>query len=655
MKRIKQSLYALGAIIFTILLYCNSLFCQDNYFGLYPKNFVFINATDHYQQNNSVIFQEHISFVDSTTFTEIPANIPGIFNGTAIWYDYDNDQDLDIILSGTCDTMRPILKIFLNDNGTFNEIYTNFPNIGHGSSFDWGDFDNDGDLDLAIQGATNFPMTDCYSKIYRNDDNNFIDINAPLLGLAGGSVVWEDVDNDGKLDLLISGSPDHGYSFYTKIYKNVDFNFEEISVNLPGVWGSSIALNDYDNDGDKDLLIAGYGYYSTITKLFKNEQINDSIFFIDTYSPLIPVNSGSIAWGDFNNDGFDDIALSGISHGNPITKIYKNNHGLYFTEINANLKPLAVSSLSWGDYDNDGFLDLAISGSEDFEQGLNPTTKIYKNDGGNFIDLEAKLLNTWFGAIKWGDYNNDGKIDLLVTGSTVSRPDRWWTGPYYPITKIFKNNLQTVNTPPTTPTNLSLIISQGKAKLSWQSSSDDQTPQNVLTYNLRIGTTPGGHEILAPNSNLQTGYRRCPINGNQGFLNFWNLKKLPPGTYYWNVQAVDNGYLASVFANEQSFIVTSTGEILENIPKSFNLYQNYPNPFNSSTTIKFLLNVDGVISLKIYNIFGQEILKLIDNKKLNAGEYSIDFSGENISSGIYLYTLFFDNKQFSSRKMILLK
>ncbi len=593
-------------------------------------------------------------FNDSTTFTEVATPFPGVMAGDAVWFDYDNDGDLDIIVSGLIDSKEFLTKIYRNDLGSFTDIEAPLIQLWTERGVAWGDYDNDGDFDLAIAGRVDTTGFNNVTKIYRNESGNLIDINAPLMGLCGGSVIWADFDNDGLLDLLISGSPDNGSTFYTKIYKNTDNNFVDINAGLPGVWGSSIAAGDYDNDGDLDILLTGYGHYSTITRLYRNELQNGNITFINTYAQLQAVNSSAVAWGDYNNDGYLDIALSGISFGQPVTKIYRNNAGISFIDINAPLKPMAISALAWGDYDNDGDLDLAVSGAEDFWYGTNPTTKIYRNDLGMFVDINANITGTWFGSLAWGDFNEDGKLDLLMTGGTVSRPYFHYLGPYYPVTKIYKNNSQNSNTSPSTPNNLSIITSSGKSQLTWNASTDNQTASNALTYNLRMGKTPGGHEIVSPIANVSTGYRRTPKFGNQIFMKKWDIKNLPPGTYYWSVQAVDNGYAGSSFASEHTFTVTSSGDIIEeNLPNDFYLYQNYPNPFNPSTRISFSLHKETFISLKIFDILGREIVPLMNEAKPK-GNYEIDWNASNFPAGVYYYKLQ-TQEYVDVKNMILLK
>ena len=88
-------------------------------------------------------------------------------------------------------------------------------------------------------------------------------------------------------------------------------------------------------------------------------------------------------------------------------------------------------------------------------------------------------------------------------------------------------------------------------------------------------------------------------------------------------------------------------------PQSFSLYQNYPNPFNPSTTIKYSLGEETFVTLKIYDLLGREVKTLV-NSIQHAGKYEVNFQPDNLSSGIYFYTL--HTTQFKSTgKMLLLR
>ncbi|MBU2493167.1 MAG: T9SS type A sorting domain-containing protein [Bacteroidetes bacterium] len=94
-------------------------------------------------------------------------------------------------------------------------------------------------------------------------------------------------------------------------------------------------------------------------------------------------------------------------------------------------------------------------------------------------------------------------------------------------------------------------------------------------------------------------------------------------------------------------------EKIEIVPTQYELAQNYPNPFNPTTMIRFQIPESNSVTLKVYNMLGQEVATLV-NESLNAGTYEYNFNAADLSSGVYIYTLS-AGKHFSSHKMLLLK
>ncbi|MGM0947256.1 MAG: FG-GAP-like repeat-containing protein, partial [Bacteroidota bacterium] len=142
-----------------------------------------------------------------------------------------------------------------------------------------------------------------------------------------------------------------------------------------------------------------------------------------------------VAWGDYDGDGDLDILLAGDDTGsNQLTKIYRNDGGT-FVDINAGLEGIRLGSVSWGDYDGDGDLDILLSG----ENGIAGPgsmdeiliSKVYRNDGGTFVDINAGLEEVEQSSAAWGDYDGDGDLDILLTGLNSSRQR---------ISKIYRNN-----------------------------------------------------------------------------------------------------------------------------------------------------------------------------------------------------------------------
>ncbi|HCN36749.1 MAG TPA: hypothetical protein DIS94_03435 [Bacteroidetes bacterium] len=100
-----------------------------------------------------------------------------------------------------------------------------------------------------------------------------------------------------------------------------------------------------------------------------------------------------------------------------------------------------------------------------------------------------------------------------------------------------------------------------------------------------------------------------------------------------------------------NIVIVGISQIGSNVPDKFTLNQNYPNPFNPSTTIEFSINKSGLTVLKIYNVAGQEIAKVL-NQNLTPGSYRVDFKANTLASGIYFYTL--ENNGFKETKRMML-
>ena len=176
--------------------------------------------------------------------------------------------------------------------------------------------------------------------------------------------------------------------------------------------------------------------------------------------------------------------------------------------------------------------------------------------------------------------------------------------------------------------------------LSWSASSDAETPAAGLSYNLRVGTTPGGSEITSPMANTTSGYRRIVQHGNAQQRTSW-IVTVPPGTYYWTVQAVDGTYAGSPFAAEELVTPSSVEGHHDPTrdPASFALLANVPNPFNPLTTISFDLPVVKRVELAVYDVSGRRVRVLLDHD-LPPGRHDIQWNGindrgERVASGVY--------------------
>ena len=255
--------------------------------------------------------------------------------------------------------------------------------------------------------------------------------NTGLPKVHESAVAWGDYNKDGYLDLLICGIDDTLDStdpkkYLTRVYRNNgNGTFADLNAGLMPMYVSTAAWGDYDNDGFLDILVGGVDtLQNQVTKLYHNNG------GLGTFTEVagIPFHSssyGCVAWGDYNNDGYPDVLVSGFDVSGQVTKLYRNNKNGTFTEVT-----LAVfqgvngmSKLTWADLNNDGFLDVVLCGRTIRSvANPNPVTKVYFNNGGTGTfseNLKTPLVGVWRGSVSVADYNKDALMDILVTGVTT--------------------------------------------------------------------------------------------------------------------------------------------------------------------------------------------------------------------------------------------
>jgi len=465
--------------------------------------------------------------------TDISASAPRAENSAIAWADFDNDGRLDFAMAGwgyVNSSYLPIARIYRNNgDGTFTDIAANLTGVYH-AELAWGDYDNDGRLDLVLTGQLSggSPCT----KLYHNDGGSvFHEVNAGFVNVTDTGVAWGDYDGDGRLDLAIGSS----------IYHNENGPFRAVSVGIQNIATKSVAWADFDTDGMLDLAMQNAADGAVL--IYHNS--GDGTF-TKAYTIASGCCDGSLAWGDHDNDGYPDLAVCGSGH---ICLYHNDSPSASFTPVNIAL-PINVgvsqARLAWGDYDSDGRPDLLIMGT----RASACSTVLYHNDGGGvFHDANAVLVNLSQGGISFGDYDSDGRLDIALTGAM----DNSGSGAF-----IYHNDYFIRNTPPTAPTGLSASFgSTGGALFTWNAATDSQTPAQGLSYNLRVGSAPGKDDILSGNANA-AGLRRLPNAGNAGQGLSWTLPHLPRGTYYWSVQAIDTAFAGSPWAAEHTLTTSDT-------------------------------------------------------------------------------------------------
>ncbi len=482
-------------------------------------------------------------------------SLPGMWAGRAVWGDYDNDSDADLILIGeivTADgTCTPVTRLFRNEGGLLAEDLTQTGQLlgVYFGDAGWADYDNDGDLDLAVVGWDGEGLESL--RLYQNESGAGLQWDPGHTGLTGvryAHLAWADYDNDGDPDLLITGMEEIGNSL-TRLYRNdggrlqLDQANSEILVN---VHDGEAAWGDYDNDGDLDLAVSGQnvsvsGGLGAVSEFYRNEPTG-TLKLDRGLSLANQVKGGSVAWGDYDGDGNIDLALSGRDNfWNGVLEVYRNRPlGVLVRDERFTLPVTqrVAGSVAWADYDNDGSLDLAVSGRSilsDYQ------AFVFGGQAGVLspISSESALVGLAGGNIAWADYNGDGRLDLVNTGVDQQGVRR---------TQLY-GNLGTLqaNFPPQPPIQLNAVqVTSQRALFSWAPGSDLES--ETLAYHIRVGTESGRGDILGGTLGTEPA--------NTGFKTSRFLEReLAPDTYFWSVRAVDGSGQVSAWSQEQTLLI----------------------------------------------------------------------------------------------------
>ncbi len=555
----------------------------------------------------------------------------------AAWIDYDSDGDLDLLVRNEKNgTSTP--GIYRNDNGEIDTSIIEYKTISFTRELLVNDFDNDNDADLLL-----FPNDqNDVNTLLNNTDGSFSSEELELTGLLQSRSAWGDFDNDGDEDLIIMGIS--GNNLLTYLYQNENGVFESYDNLLEPVYLGNIKWVDLDNDGDKDIVRTG------ITEIMVQEPGNAEFIISENMGgafrdikPDIPgLIYSDMDFGDFDDDGDLDMLYTGWSTENnqPHTGVYSNENGTL--ALSYSFTPVFGGAARWIDLDNDGMLDFIVTGYHDTITSYNSpdaqlNAEIYMNkEEVGFV--RVAMLETFMNPVlAVGDYNGDDRADIFTggrkNGSNI-------TG------IIYENPIASVNTPPGSPAPNAAEVFQDSARISWLPGSDAES--SGLYYNLRIGTSPGGNDVLSALSQ-EDGLRIILNTGNMQQSHSFTLKNISPSTtYYYSVQAIDKGYAASPWSDEMYFTTQSgtpppTG--LDNQGTGENQVKVYPNPVRNELKVDIELDKPVVVQIDLYNELGQNVFSRIWNGIPGINQMTVAIQNE----GVYMLKILLEERVMTKK------
>jgi hypothetical protein len=509
--------------------------------------------------------------------------------------DIDGDGDVDLLINN---------KIFKNNGKATFTYYTTLSNFIYGSS-ELADFDNDGDLDILIGSDNNL-------YLYLNNSTGDFTQTATFPGATGA---FGDLNGDGYIDISYFESMNT-----IRVLRNVIGNFSLdptvfITENANSI--DNILIDDFDNDGDLDVIGINYYFYPSfgffdINRYFNELKNNGSgeLYFQSIYNDHfehlgnVGIEIQNSKTNDINNDGYIDIITPGRN-------LYNNGTGMF----SFNSGNILFTNSQTGDFNGDGIIDILASiFSAPLQTSLNKGNGDFTRFIGN-IGHFARFSTS-------ADFDNDGDLDVAI--------------------KEYGSNQIAIllNGDVPLPVELNSFVSETKTNtvnLKWSTSSEENNSGFDIERSTVKGQTPGEWIKIS----FIQGHGTTSSQINYEFID----RNLNSGKYKYRLKQIDfNG-------NFKYYVLAN--EVVIGSPEKYELSQNYPNPFNPVTHLGFGISNSGFVSLKVYDVLGNEIKTLVNEIK-PAGYYEVEFNGSNLPSGIYYYKI--ETESFSQvKKMMIVK
>lgn len=432
--------------------------------------------------------------------------------------------------------------------------------------------------------------------------------------LSAQNIIAEDLDNDGDLDIVSCGE----FLVWWENHGNVLSDFEEHVITAEGGDFITARVFDYDKDGNKDIVVSNYDQSSISLWLNNGPSANSALVFSEQKVLNNYFGAHDAIIVDINSDGFNDIIASrGDAGGNgQIVCLMQGNDG-QLSSVNI-FEGDFCHSVDIADFNGDSLPDIVSSHSND-------GVRVFINQGNNtYAETLFNLRDAHF--VRAFDLDLDGDTDILCAalGSSV----------YY-----LKNN--------------------GDATFSSSYLSSDF----ALFLTVSDINGDGTYDVLFSDPTTQK-FKVLQNNGDKTFTKLLlpGVKRGASGLFAADLDNDGDVDLLTTCWNSTRLIniwentlspINGVENGLNEIPVNFSLKQNYPNPFNPKSNIKYQIEKSGLVELSVYDLLGRKVSTLVNEYK-PTGKYEIEFDGQGLSSGTYLYKLMV-GEQSTIRKMLLVK
>ncbi|MFK7773217.1 MAG: T9SS type A sorting domain-containing protein [Saprospiraceae bacterium] len=533
--------------------------------------------------------------------------------------DIDNDGDNDLIITGKGGPIRTTL--YRNDgNGNFSEILENVIEDVYRSKIGLNDVDDDGDLDLLISGSNSSPVLS--SNLYLNDGSgNFSMVaNTPFEPTEGADFEFGDIDNDGDDDVIMIGSNSSGNPI-VKIYDNDGAGtFSEVNASaLEAIHNGTIELFDFDDDNDLDVIMAGLNSSGNqFTGLYTNN--GSGVFSLVNNTTFNNFAGGDIAIGDSDNDGDLDVLICGNLTSSDIeTELYLNDGTGIFTLLpNTVFSDVSLGEASFNDFDNDGDFDVFVLGTG--EGGLLNNSivgNIYENQGANSFIVSDSLIGGYFSSHAVADIDGDDDLDLVLGGTTIEIPIR--------ATWLFTNLLPT-------PLPVELISFTARLNEKEDVLLDWKTGSEINSNHFSVQRSKDGlffEEIEKVNA-----------QGDTWSLSNYQVEDKNPlrGLSYYRLLMVDND---ETFSYSEIKTIQINGE---------DRIAFFPNPITNNTDFYLTGLSEGKFNLTIFDALGRLVYQETIHVEDIFTEHKIRLP--ELADGIYTYSIFKKSDLIKSGRLV---